>query len=154
MWDGPIYFNSFSSNQRGLVDLLKDSLPAKNIKIENILEGDYLRLTFVVNSTKILIKCCYAPNEDMTCNETENYSNTFFKTIFDDSLDSDYDIILMVGDFKIAPDHNKDTLGYLHTNNPLTRQFIDRMKSLNMLTDAFRHKHPNLCQYTFNKKQN
>ena len=33
LWDGPIYFNSFSSNQRGLVVLLKDSLPAKNIKI-------------------------------------------------------------------------------------------------------------------------
>ena len=41
LWDGPIYFNSFSSNQRGLVVLLKDSLPANNIKIENILEGDY-----------------------------------------------------------------------------------------------------------------
>ena len=56
LWDGPIYFNSFSSNQRGLVVLLKDSLPAKNIKIENILEGDYSQLTFVVNSAKILIK--------------------------------------------------------------------------------------------------
>ena len=36
LWDGPIYFNSFSSNQRGLVVLLKESLPAKNIKSENI----------------------------------------------------------------------------------------------------------------------
>ena len=66
LWDGPIFFNSFSSNQRGLVVLLKDSLPAKNIKIENIMSGDYTRLTFVINNTKILIKCCYAPNEDMT----------------------------------------------------------------------------------------
>ena len=41
LWDGPIYFNSFSSNQRGLMVLLKDSLPAKNIKMENILQGDY-----------------------------------------------------------------------------------------------------------------
>ena len=40
LWDGPIFFNSFSSNQRGLVVLLKDSLPAKNIKIENIISGD------------------------------------------------------------------------------------------------------------------
>ena len=57
LWDGPIYFNSFSSNPRGLVILFKESLHAKSIKIENILEGDYLWLTFVVNSTKILIKC-------------------------------------------------------------------------------------------------
>ena len=30
--DGLIYFNSFSSNQRGLMVLLKDTLPAKNVK--------------------------------------------------------------------------------------------------------------------------
>ena len=39
LWDGPVYFNSFSSNQRGLMVLLKDSLPAKNVKMENILKG-------------------------------------------------------------------------------------------------------------------
>ena len=31
LWDGPVYFNSLSSNQRGLVVLFNDSLPAKNI---------------------------------------------------------------------------------------------------------------------------
>ena len=50
LWDETIYFNSFSSNQRGLVVSLKDSLPAKNIVIENILMGDYMWLTFVVKS--------------------------------------------------------------------------------------------------------
>ena len=50
LWDETIYFNSFSSNQRGLVVSLKDSLPAKNIIIENILMGDYMWLTFVVKS--------------------------------------------------------------------------------------------------------
>ena len=77
----------------------------------------------------------------------------FFKTILDDSLDSDYDVTLMVGDFNVAPDYNKCTLGYLYNNSPKTKHFIDRMKSLNMLTDVFRHKHSNLRQYTFNKKQ-
>ena len=59
----------------------------------------------------------------------------------------------MVGDINGAPDNNKDTLGYLHNNNPNTRCFINRIKSLNMLTDVFRHNHPDLRQYTFNKKQ-
>ena len=57
LWDGPISFKSFSSNQRGLVALLKESIPAKTIKIENIMIGDYMLLTFVINNTKILIKC-------------------------------------------------------------------------------------------------
>ena len=137
LWDGPIFFNSFSSNQRGLVVPLKDSLPAENIKIENIMSGDYTRLIFVINNTKILLKCCYAPIEDMTSFESE----------------SNYDILMMVGYFNVAPDHNKDTLGYLHVNNPNTRRFMDRMKSLNMMTDVFRHKHPDLRQYSFNTKQ-
>ena len=85
--------------------------------------------------------------------ESENYSDKFFKTIFDDRTDIDYDVTIMVGDFNVAPDHNKDTLGYLHVNNPNTRLFIERMKSLNMLTDAFRHKHPDLRRYSFSKKQ-
>ena len=91
--------------------LLKESLSAKDIKIENIISGDYTWLTFVMQNTKILIKCCYAPNEDMTMleSELENYSDKYFKTVFDDSQDLDYDVSIMVGDFNVAPDHTKDT---------------------------------------------
>ena len=66
----------------------------------------------------------------------------FFKTIFDDKNDSEFDLSIMAGDFNVAPDHNLDTLGYLHINNPNSRFFINKMKSLNMMTDVFRHKHP------------
>ena len=128
LWDGPVYFNSYSSNQRGLIVLLKDSFPVKDIKFKNILKGDYSQLTLTMGESKILIKCCYAPNGDMTPldSESENYSDIFFKTIFDDSEDTEYDLTLMVGDFNVAPDHNKDILGYFHVNNPNTRLFMER----------------------------
>ena len=84
--------------------------------------------------------------------ESENYSDKFFKTIFDDKYDIDYDVTIMVGDFNVVPDHDKHTLGYLHINNPNTRRFIERMKSLNMLADVYRHKHLDLRQYSFNYK--
>ena len=71
--------------------------------------------------------------------ESENFSDKFFKTIFDDKNDIDYDVTIMVGDFNVAPDQNKDILGYFPINNPNTRWFIERMKSLNMLTDIYRH---------------
>merc|ERR1711867_142703 len=60
---------------------------------------------------------------------------------------------MMAGDFNIAPDPNKETLGYLHIKNPNSRNFIERMKSLCMLTDVFRHKHPDRRKYTFSKGQ-
>ena len=59
----------------------------------------------------------------------------------------------MAGDFNVAPDPNKDTLGYLHINNPNSRHFIERMKALCMLTDVFRHKNPELRKYMFSKGQ-
>ena len=122
LWDRPIYFDSFSSYQRGLMVLLKDSLPAKNVKMENILLGDYSRLTLSLGDTKVLIKCCYAPNDDMSAldSESENYSNRFLKMVFDDRNDIDYDVTMMVGDFNVAPDPDKDTQGNLHVNNPNT----------------------------------
>ena len=108
-----------------------------------------------LSDTKVLIKCCYAPNGDMTPldSESENYSDIFFKTVFDDRYDIDFDVTLMVVDYNVAPDHNKDTLGYFHVNNPNTRLFMERMKSLNMLTDVFRQEHPDLRNFTFSKKQ-
>ena len=59
----------------------------------------------------------------------------------------------MAGDFNVAPDPNKDTLGYLHVNNPNSRNFIERMKALCMLTDVFRHRNPEVRKYTFSKGQ-
>ena len=144
LWDGPIFFNSFNSNQRGLMVLFWDALPAKNIVIENRIKEDFSRLSLVWGGSKILIKCCYAPNEDSPAldSEYENNSIKFFREVFDDSNDAGYDVVMMAGDFNVAPDPNKDTLGYLHVNNPNSRNFIKRMKSLCMLTDVFRHKHP------------
>ena len=73
--------------------------------------------------------------------------------MFDDSGDDGYDVVLMAGDFNIAPDPNRDTLGYFHVNNPNSRNFIERMKALCMLTDVFRHKNPDTRKYTFSKGQ-
>ena len=112
LWDGPIFFNSFNSNQRGLMVLFRDALPIKNVVVENRIKGDFTRLSLEWGCTKVLIKCCYAPNEDSPAldSEHENYSIKFFREIFDDSNNSDNDIVMMAGDFNVAPDPNKDTL--------------------------------------------
>ena len=44
LWGEGAYFNSFSSSQRGLTVLIKDSLPAREIKFENIIKGNYSRV--------------------------------------------------------------------------------------------------------------
>ena len=155
LWDGPIFFNSFNSNQRGLMVLLRDALPVKNIIVENRIKGSFTRLSLQWGNSKILIKCVYAPNDDQPAidSECENNSSRFFREVFDNSGDDEYDVVLMAGDFNVAPDPNKDTLGYLHVNNPNSRNFIERMKALCMLTDVFRHRNPDVRKYTFSKGQ-
>ena len=87
--------------------MFKDSLSAKDIKIENIITGNYTRLTFIVKAQNILVKCLYAPNENMTMNNTDNYSNMFFKTGFDDTDEEDFDIRLTICDFIVSPVQKK-----------------------------------------------
>ena len=134
--------------------LIKNSFMGKDLEFCNILKGDYSRLVFTMRGFKVLIKCCYAPISDMATfgSEIEGYSDVLFKTVFDDKNDSEFDISIMAGDFNVAPDHNTDTLGYLHINNPNSRFIINKMKSLNMMTDIFRHKHPDTRRFTFSKK--
>ena len=147
------YFNSFSTSQRGLAILIKDSLPVTDIKIENIIKGNYTKLTFKLKDQKILIKCIYAPNKDMTNNEVDNESNIFFKTVFNNKNDDEYDLKITVGNFNVAPKHEMDTLGSLHVNNQNTRNFLKRMIPLSNMTDIWRKKYPQTRQYTFFKKQ-
>ena len=80
------------------------------MKAENILQGDYTQLTFVIGVLKILVKYIYALNDNMTNCHNDNYSNTFFKTVFENSMDLDYNVKITVGDFNVAPNHGMDTL--------------------------------------------
>ena len=78
----------------------------------------------------------------MTKNDDDNYSNNFFKTVFNDEDDDndDFDIKAIVGDFNVAPKHDMDTAGYLHINNQNTQNFLDKMIPLCNLTDIWRQK--------------
>ena len=87
-----------------------------------------------------MIKCIYAPNEDMTKGDVDKLSSNFFKTVFNDENDDNFDIKTIVGDFNVAPNHNMDTAGYLHVNNQNTRNFLNRMIPLCDMTDIWRKK--------------
>ena len=46
MWGGKVLFNSLSSNRRGIAVLVKNNTPITDIGWENIIPGNYSRLTF------------------------------------------------------------------------------------------------------------
>ena len=92
----------------------------------------------------------YAPNKDSSEN---NESETFFRAIFDESKDNNFQHIINTGDYNVAPDHDMDTAGYLHNNNPFLRQCIRSRMMTNEITDIWRDKHPTTRSFTFDKLQ-
>ena len=152
MWGGKVLLNSLSSNKRGIVALIKDNSPITDIGWENIIPGYFSRLTFKSEGHSVLIKCIYAPNEDSNPNDIKNESSLFFNTVLDDTNDDMYDHRLIAGDFNIALDHNLDTSGYLHINNPNSRELLIRHANLSNLVDIWRLRNPESQQFTFSKK--
>ena len=80
----------------------------------------------------------------------ENESNTFFKEVFDDSNEK-FTHKVTVGDFNVALNYNNDSLGYLHMNNPNSRDYLTRKIDLCNLVDIWRLRNPS-SRHTFSKK--
>ena len=62
-------------------------------------------------------------------------------------MKSNYTHKITLGDFNVALCHTYDTSGYLHVNNPNSRDYLTRN-----IVDIWRLKNPKSRQYTFGKK--
>ena len=94
----------------------------------------------VVKGKKVLLKCIYAPNEDSIPNDLENESTKFFNMIMDDTDEEVYEHKFTLGDFNVALNHDTDTAGYLHINNPNSRELLIRKMHLNNMVDIWRER--------------
>ena len=82
LWGERVYFNSHSSDKRGLAILIKDGTPIEEIHCENIIKGNFSKLSFKVKNEYVLVKCIYAPNKNMNNTGPENVRNAFYKEVF------------------------------------------------------------------------
>ena len=79
LWGDTAYFNSYCGNRRGITVLIKDGTPITDIEWENVIPGNFSKLSFRLNKQKVLIKCIYAPNKDSNLNNDKNESYASFK---------------------------------------------------------------------------
>ena len=61
-----------------------------DLEWENVIPGNFSKLSMVIKGKKVLLKCIYAPNEDSIPNDPENESTIFFNTIMDDTDEEAY----------------------------------------------------------------
>ena len=111
IWGGTAYFNSFCSNRRGIAVLIKKDTPISNVDWENVIPGNFSKLSFKVNDETVLIKCIYAPNDDSNPNDDNNKSAKFFRQIMNDTGEEKYNHRIITGDYNVALNHNLDTSG-------------------------------------------
>ena len=134
MWGKICYFNSLCGNARGIAVLIKDGVELENLEWKNIIQGNISKLTFTIKHEKCPVNCIYAPNKDFSEN---NESETFFRAVFDDLQDNNIQHTINVGDYNVAPEHNIDTAGNLHINNPVSQKYIMSQMMTNELTDIW-----------------
>ena len=109
VWVERVFLNSYSSSKRGIAVLIKDNTPVTDLEWENVIPGNFSKLSMVIKGKKVLLKFIYAPNKDSIQNDPENESTKFFNTIMDDTDEDVYAHKLTVGDFNVARNHDADT---------------------------------------------
>ena len=142
-WGGKCFFNSFTSQARGVAIFLKKNNPAKLVNSFCDVDGNVLAILMVYEDKKILLEVLYGPNQDTP----SFYSETAFRQI--QAWNPDFSIF--AGDFNVVIDPVLDTKNYQQINNPLAMQALkDQIQQYN-LVDIWRELHPDSKQYTWRK---
>ena len=81
------------------------------------------------------MKCLYAFHKDLVVDNNNNKSTYFFRNIFDDLEEGEYDNTIMARDYNLAINHNINT--NLHVNNQNSRRYIMARMTMNDLTDIW-----------------
>ena len=142
-WPGTCFFNSFSSQKRGILVLIKKNLPVTVESIHNDNSGNLLVLLLNFQNKKILLNVIYGPNTD----DPDFYQNEVFKNY--DNLDIDH--FIYCGDWNMALNQKLDTKNYSHENNVNARNSVLAKMNENDFIDIWRYQNPISERYTWFK---
>ena len=146
-WGGEIYASNHNSQSRGVMILIKKNIP---ITCENIctdMHGRYIIVNFKHNEEWFLLANLYGPNKD---------SPDFLTEVFHE-VDKHTGLRLIVGDFNVALDEEKDR--YRAENvKPVARNIASRNVILQYmldteLTDVWRVRNPEKKIFTWKRNK-
>ena len=133
------YFNSLTSNSRGVAGLVnKKSCLKINVDV-NDNEGNLLWLKCEFDNQNFLLGVLYGPNED---------SPEFFENIFTHYSNSGITNCILTGDFIV----DIDNYGYISPRNPRARRTLNNLMENYGFIDAFRSLNANKRLFTWIRK--
>ena len=139
-WGFKAIFSSGTSTSRGVAVLFKNSFSFEILHTVLDANGNYIILDVKTQEQQFTLCALYGPNED---------SPNFFENISQIVNNMNNLSIIMVGDWNVVMDYEKDNLNYRHKNNPNAQKHIQEiMINLNLI-DIWREKHENQRRYTW-----
>ena len=142
-WGGEVYFNSFTSNARGVCILFSTSVAYKVLRSCKDDRGNMLILDIELEGKKFTLANIYGPNED---------SPGFFLKVQEKIEEFDNEHVILCGDFNLVQSQELDTYNYINVNNPNAKESVLDIKEELNLVDPFREVHENTRQYTWWKR--
>ena len=141
-WGFECFFNSHNSQSRGVAIFLNNNFEYKLNRIKKDTLGNKLILHINIYGKRILLINIYGPNRD---------SPHFYEELKQDIIDFNVEHTIIVGDFNLVLNQEKDTKNYLHINNPRAKEkVLDICIELN-LVDIWRELNMEKTMYTWRK---
>ena len=141
-WGYECYFNSFSSQSRGVAIMLNPNFEHKVMQVKRDNDGNKLILEISILNKKFTLINIYGPNRDKP---------NFYAKISKDIEELSNENIIIGGDFNLVLDFESDTEGYVTLNNPRARERVLELCSEFSLIDIWRELNMESKEFTWRK---
>ena len=139
-WGGEIIFSHGTTAARGIAVCVTKQIFEQISQVETDQDGRSILFNIITDSTKISVMAIYAPNTD---------SPLFFKQM-SDKLKQRHEHKIIVGDFNLVLDVEKDRLNTYNNNNKALEKLEDMMDEY-CLRDVWRIQNEEKLEYSWRK---
>ena len=138
--DFDCYYNSLSSDRRGVAILLKKNVPISASIINKDNDGNLLTIAATYDNKKFILSCIYGPNDD---------DPSFFDNIFSFNSGIDCPNQIIGGDFNVTFNHGKDNYAYADERSKMSRRRLNQLVIDHSFFDVYRNFHPDKKEFTW-----
>ena len=142
-WGYKAIFNIYCSNSRGVALLFNNNFEYTIHEEFSSQDGNILAVDISIYDQRYTQICLYGPNRD----SPEFYENII--ALFDKFENAS---IIVCGDWNLVLDYEQDTKGYLHKNNPQSREKVLEITEKFDLRDIWRVNNENKKKIHMEKK--
>ena len=141
-WGYKCIFNIYNSNSRGVAILFNNNFEFTVHDQFTSQDGNIAAIDISIYDQRSTIVCLYGPNRDTpefydnVCNIIDNFENAS---------------VILCEDWNLVLDYERDTKGYLHKNNPVSRDKVLNMMEKYDIRDIWRVNNENTHRYTWKK---